>query len=87
MSDDLLRYWKKIGLDLFQGTTEGTEENSRGLLTKYKKNRPPMKLLSRVRVTLDRVLDWILDVLTTLTQNSKLHLTVAPPLIPTLNNH
>jgi hypothetical protein len=40
--------------------------------------------VSRVRVSLDGVLDWILDLLTTLTHNSYLHLIIAPSLISTL---
>jgi hypothetical protein len=41
-------------------------------------------ILSRVWVTIDGVLDWILDLLTTLTCNSWLHLIIAPSLISTL---
>jgi hypothetical protein len=41
-------------------------------------------ILSRVRVVLDGVLYLILDLLTTLTHNSQLHLIMAPSLISTL---
>jgi hypothetical protein len=36
-------------------------------------------------VTLDRVLDWILDLLTTYTHNLELQAITAPPLIPTIH--
>jgi hypothetical protein len=35
-------------------------------------------------VTLDGIFDWMLDLLTTLTHNSWLHLIIAPALISTL---
>jgi hypothetical protein len=43
-----------------------------------------VKIMSHVRVTLDGILDWILDLLATLTHDSWLHLIMAPSLISTL---